>query len=396
MAAVATTIGAVFALALWLDQRSVKRDAWLGIALGLLILTKFSAVLFVFASAIGVFATRWLSTRSVKHPGMNQRLSFARLGVPLGVMAVLVWAGYQFSVGPIRTLETRPHEDIDRVVGTDGPLHDLVYDVIEAPIYPASEMIGGLGQLLSHNQQGHVAYLLGEKSQDGFWYFFPVAFAVKTPLPFLVFIIVGAFATIRMVRKDSQWLLLVPLVSSLAILISVLPTSINIGLRHILPIYAMLSIVAAVGVAALTSRISRTSSTMMAAALLLWYIHASVAAHPSYLSYFNELAGPNPEHIIVDSDLDWGQDIGNLAKELKNRDIKTVHLALFTAADLSNFEWPEHTFALEDHFRAEGWIAASLFRIKVDERLEWLENYEPVAKIGSSIHLYYIPGSSDG
>ena len=83
--------------------------------------------------------------------------------------------------------------------------------------------------------------------------------------------------------------------------------------------------------------------------------------------------------------------MGKLAVELRDREVREVHLGLFTSADLGHFDWPEHTSTLEAGERVTGWVAASIFHIKVSGDFAWLEAYEPVGTVGSSIRLYFIP-----
>ncbi len=286
---------------------------------------------------------------------------------------------------------------IDQLAGTEGRLHDWAYRAIEAPIYPAPELFGGLGQMVAHARDGRRAYLLGETSESGFRYFFPVAFSVKTPIPFFLCLIWGTFGAVRGSARKRRWLQIAPLVSAGAIMLSVLPSNINIGLRYILPMYPMLCVVAGAGIAGAIGSVSERRRLVGLGSVFIagWYIVTSITAHPAYLSYFNELAGGRPEEIVVDSDLDWGQNVGLLAQELDERKISAVSLALFTSADLGNFQWPEDTSVLEAGHRTTGWVAASLFHIKVSKEAAWLEEFEPVATVGQSIRLYMVATRSD-
>ena len=74
---------------------------------------------------------------------------------------------------------------------------------------------------------------------------------------------------------------------------------------------------------------------LTAALLLLWHLAVSVRAHPDYLPYFNELAGEHPERILVDSDLDSGQDLKRLADTLQARRIPSVWLAYAGSATVT-------------------------------------------------------------
>src|ERR1039457_3741633 len=96
---------------------------------------------------------------------------------------------------------------------------------------------------MRHNAEGHPGFLLGERSNTGFWYFYPVVIAVKTPLAFLILVALGlTFAT-----RKREWFRPAgpPLAFSAGIVLVGLFTHINIGVRHILPVYVGFSLLAA-------------------------------------------------------------------------------------------------------------------------------------------------------
>src|SRR5436190_1037293 len=124
-----------------------------------------------------------------------------------------------------------------------------------------------------------------------------------------------------------QWRRLVPLASASAMLLVAMTSHINLGVRYILTVYPMLAIVAGIGAAhlwAVRSSIVRAGVVL----LLIGQIAVSVLEHPDYLAYFNLLAGPRPERLLVDSDLDWGQDVKRVATELRARGIPQIAAAL--------------------------------------------------------------------
>lgn len=175
------------------------------------------------------------------------------------------------------------------------------------------------------------AYLLGEVSGEGFWLYFPIAFAVKTPLPTLLFLFVslvflvarGKFAT------DSKFLLVpIFLFFSLAVY-----SRMNIGLRHILPIYPFLFVWLGGTVGTLWSSQS-TAKTWGVILLAFWLIWSSLKTYPDYLAYFNETLGSRaPHEILVDSNLDWGQDLKGLKRWMDDRSVRKIQLAYFGTAD---------------------------------------------------------------
>jgi hypothetical protein len=373
----------------WLDARTAAHSVVLGVAIALAILAKFSSLLFLPAVALAIAVSRRMLRRrepSVAAPAGNgtRRLRLVYLSA-----LIVIWAGYRFSVGPlvpaatVMTAAVPGERTVDRALDAVGG----------ASVYPMPELFKGIGQLAAKNRAGHKGYLLGEVSQTGWWYFFPVAIAVKTPLAFLILTGIGAVAIVRsgMPRAGLE-----PLLIAVALLLVCLPSRINIGVRHILAIYPFLSIVAGYGAAVLW-RSGRPAGAILAAALIGWHGVSSARAHPDYLAYFNELAGAQPERILVDSDLDNGQDLKRLADTLRARGISDVALAYAGSATVRAHGLP-HVRWLVPHQPTTGWIAASMYSLKLGsldrpsyDDFRWLESYEPVATVGRSIRLYYIP-----
>src|SRR5262249_9769650 len=132
-----------------------------------------------------------------------------------------------------------------------------------------------------------------------------------------------------------------PVAFALAVLILGMTSRVNIGVRHILPVYLGFSIMAAAGVLQLAEW-PRTRKWGGIAALLLlaWMAVSGAMSHPDYLAYFNELAGGEPERIIVDSDLDWGQENVRLARRL--RELGATEVSFGVANHLSDYlmTWP--------------------------------------------------------
>ena len=135
----------------------------------------------------------------------------------------------------------------------------------------------------------------------------------------------------------------------------------------------------------------------MATLLVGWQLVASVRTHPDYLAYFNELAGRHPERILVDSDLDDGQDLKRLADTLRARRVPAVSLAYAGSATVAEHGLPPIHW-LQPHRPVTGWVAASLYSLKLGsldrpghDDFVWLERYRPVALVGRSIRLYYVP-----
>jgi len=187
---------------------------------------------------------------------------------------------------------------------------------------------------------------------------------------------------------------------SLGILVFSSSSNINIGVRHVLPVYAGFSMVAAVGAARLLER-WRTSyvAGLLLASLLIWLAATSALSHPDYLPYFNMLAGDEPERILVDSDLDWGQDIKRLCTRLNEAGADSIAFVPFFHADLAALGCPP--VREPDLIKPfPGWHAVNLTLLKAwrfgllanyNEVKLWQDEIRPTEKIGKGIWLWYFP-----
>jgi hypothetical protein len=299
------------------------------------------------------------------------------------VAFLVVWGTYRFSFGPMSEHVARDAADQGGVWAKipQGLLH-----FVESTPVPAPQVLDGLWQVHNHVEGGHTAYLLGRHSFHGWWYFFPVALAVKTPLGLLLLALIGAAS-----RKAR-----IPAVLCGVILLINLPTSLNIGVRYMLPLYPLLALLAAGGVIWLWQR-----QRLLAGALMLWVGISAAMSHPDYISYFNELAGSHPERILVDSDLDWGQDMNRLVAELKRRHVDYLHMACLYTGDDTRLGLPNWD-GLDPYQPVKGWVAVSQTMIhnygwmvaeqqgRRDLAFDWLNQHQPVARVGKSILLYRI------
>ncbi len=266
---------------------------------------------------------------------------------------------------------------------------------------PAPAFFEGIKDIAGYEAQGQKTYLLGKISYAGWWYFFPVALAVKTPLPFLILTGVGfvfLMRDARISRRRPSWRVLAPAVSSVVVLLVCIPSRIQLGLRHILPIYPLLAAVAGYGGAKLLCVIRpRLVGLSLVGALLSWQAFSCARVRPEYLAYFNELPSRHPERFLVHSDLDWGQDLLRLAKVVRARGIKRLSLAYYGDAEIRPEDFPDvQVHPLAPYERATGWIAVSIGRLTMGwahhyDAYSWLAHDKPVANAGRSIRLYYIP-----
>lgn len=362
-------------------------EAWAlaGLCGGLAILSKFTSLLFLPVAAIAMFALA---------SATGCRVDWRRAPGLVMVYAVLafavVWSMYGFSLGTLGSI---------RVSGEYR--FDGFPTVLENVVVPAPEFVAGLIWAKGKVETGHSDYFLGECDTGGSWFFFPLLLMVKTPIPMLLFAIAGSLRSLLLWQTTGRWQIAVPLTLLVAMLLSVLPSTVNLGVRHVLPLYPLLALIAAEGCAA----INRFQITFMrkslwhsvwqnapaiVCGLLLWTVAVSFRSHPNYLAYFNELAGSRPERIAIDSDLDWGQGLVQLGEVCRELDIDALQIEYFGTADVDQFELPRRIESAADEPWPR-WIAISTLKLYCDPQFSWLKQHEPKRRIaGGAMQLFYV------
>ena len=368
----------------WLEQPRTARWLWWGGATAFAVLCKFSNIPFlVTCFAVGLLIVR---------PG-DLRRRLAQIGLAACVVLALAWVAYRFRVHPPADFYGQHHPVIDGMISSRPLLHSVWKSVMTTPL-PLSEAMIGVLDLIVHNAVGHDSYLLGQWSQSGWWYYFPVVLAVKTPIGLLVLSAAGFAVVLRGWRSgtgSAPWQQILTVTFPMVILLVCMLARINLGVRHILPIYPLLAIA---GGHAVTFLFGHSRSGAAAAVLLVaWVIGDSVRAHPDYLAHFNELAGSHPEAILCESDLDWGQDLDRLRQSLQRRGIQEFSVAYFGTARLDQAGLP-HYGPVSPTEPTRGYVAVSLHDLNLDYKkngsFAWLKSYQPIERIGKSIDLFYI------
>jgi len=365
MGLTACLAAAFYSAVRWCEVTSVKRSVLFGLATAAAALTKFTSLVYLpaaFAIALVAWYLAAKPTASRVISLIRFRAAFFGLAVLVG--AIAIWAAYFF------------HFDT----------------------FPAPEFFDGIASVREHNRGGHLSYLLGNVSWSGFWYYFPVVLAVKTPIAFLILLAIGFGLACRNRASLSYGL---PLALALGILFPAMTGHINIGVRHVLPVYVPLSILAAAGLARLSAH---PKLAITAAVLILWMAASGFRSHPDYLAYFNEFAGNDPERILVDSDLDWGQSTKMLARRLKELGAAEVGYGVDNGRSNYLQVWPGLPKIRPIHpvTPAEGWTAVNPTTDRTAQyglyhrypgRQPWFDDMEPVERVGP-LRLYYIaPGT---
>jgi 4-amino-4-deoxy-L-arabinose transferase-like glycosyltransferase len=390
----AMTILTLYLLLRWFEFPGVASGLRLGLAAGLAVATKMSAAPFIGVAALSLIGLRLMFIRRAPLPWLlSRRLGSAALALLLS--AVVMLGIYGPKLVYLTTPDLAPSPALDFVAGHHGALHDLAYRFAARVRLPLGFMMVPTNFLGVewHNEHGHLSFLLGRTDLDGWWYFYLVALAVKTPLPLLLLGLTGLGLLAVRGWRDADVYLLAPAACFVSILVFCCAYShINIGVRHVLIAYPLLAIGAGYAVCSAWQRWPAALARAAIAGLMLWQIAILAIAYPDYLAYFNPLAGSHPERILVDSDLDWGgQDLRRLEQVLAARGVPQVWLGYKGTADLSREALPPYTL-LKPNQPVSGWIAITMLTLQENQAgYGWLLHYRPVQRVGKSFDLYYIP-----
>ena len=362
----------------WGEYLMRGRPLWLvlsGIALGLAIGSKFSAVILIPVFLV-LYALNWRGIRPL-----------AGVMLIAAVVVVVLYAPEARAFLPgIRMLDPSV-EPARRAIHAESLLGHVLLKISNWLALGRNSFFEGLSSVANKNDGGHDAYLLGMQSKTGWWYYFPIVFLVKSPIGLLLGVAASAWFAIRTLTIRTvaglgiTWqVMLVPLVMYFAACVA---SGINLGVRHLLPVYPFLCVLIA---AALWKR----HRVFLAVAAALVAIE-SCMIFPYYLAFFNAASG-GPSHgprYLVDSNIDWGQDLKRLKTYLNRQGEKGACLAYFGSA-LPAYYGIEYD---GPPARGENCLAAvsvtPLMGMYVPgDPYAWLRKYTPMAKVGYSIYIY--------
>lgn len=391
------TVFYFFACVLWVEylERGTFRSLMpAAILFTVAMVTKFSAILLI-PTFLLLYAVRW-----VQKP---EEFPIRRLAVAGGTVLVTLVVGVITIYWPetVRCFTTRVPRLAD-VANRENLVGEVLWRLGRTLHLPAHRFLVGLNAVAEHNAGGHTSYLMGLRSDTGWWYYFPVVFAVKSTLAgLLAAAIVLAAGMLAVVRRTARVsfrdlpILAIGLAFPPVFYFAVSMTSgINIGMRHILPVYPFLY----VGVAALLGTMGFRLQTGFALCLGLLQIVECASITPDYLAFFNALAGGpgNGPLYLADSNIDWGQDVKKLVHWLDAHGTRRARVFYFGNAQLRYYGVDEVGFPgardqkgwneIDDYCVAN--ITPLLGNYVPLEDLAQLRLREPIAKIGWSMYVY--------
>lgn len=286
---------------------------------------------------------------------------------------------------------------IQRLIGVTEPgqpVQTAIERFSELPL-PFYWYLRGTAAVVSHSYWGQPAYLFGQTNERGWWWYFPAAFLVKTPLATLGLITVALAALARRRLARPQ-----PLPTTLAFILvpvglyvlATFFTRLNLGIRHLLPIYPLLFLV----VGWLTSLRHRRFPRLfrgLVLTLVAGLPFSTGLSHPGELGYFSEAVGgwQRGHRYLLDSNLDWGQDLRRLRHWMTSHRVDRIFLAYAGTARPTAYGVEADALPL-DPPAGQGpnrYAVISIGRLVGEsDRYGWLASYPLVARIGTSLLVY--------
>ncbi|MBN1405763.1 MAG: glycosyltransferase family 39 protein [Candidatus Omnitrophica bacterium] len=256
---------------------------------------------------------------------------------------------------------------------------------------PTKAYFKGLAYFLGHARQGHMAYLMGNYSKDGWWYYFPLAMLFKTPVAAIILITAGFFGIFAKKEKFPQVVfLLLPLLAYL--FTSCFVNKVNIGIRHILPIYPFLYVIAGGCVNIKGTFAGQKAVSAIIAVLVILLAVDTISAYPRHLSYFNNVSGgfKNGYKLLGDSNIAWGQDYKRLKEYIEKNNIKEVKIKAFFGGEnaYQYYKIPYAAFSKTDYINPrKGDYILENTELQSGQ-VKWAPSSKPVSWIGGSL-LHY-------
>lgn len=327
MAVAATTLAAVFCADRYLQKPSVWRLVLTGCALGLALASKLTAVFVPFILLAQFAAHFWFHRGSASPHNTVPRLLLAWLSI-CAIAVLLLWGTYQFRFSALpgqaqgfeiaKTLQNDGRADtiVGRTIPTITRLHLL----------PES-YVAGLLYVMENSTRA--SYIFGKRYDTGVWYYFPVTILAKTPLTLLLLVLLAlASPGVWQIYKREYVVAAIPIA---VFLLSAMTSKINLGVRHILPIYPFLILFAA-SAAAYYARGSKTAA-VLCGVLVVGQVASYAHSYPNLIAYANEAWGgqKNLHRYLGDSNVDWGQSLSQVRDYIARHGITDCWIAWFGA-----------------------------------------------------------------
>jgi hypothetical protein len=351
-----------------------------GTAMGLCLLSKYSAVLVVISVFAFILLQLLLSVR--RKLSSQVQIGLSHFSVMLAIAILVVNCGY-FFVGSFQFLHDEAFQsELFLEIQNTGILQWI-------PSLLPRDYIRGMDWQYTVVENGFNYFLLGEKSQQGWFHYYVVSFFLKSPVVFLLFVGTAVFFGLRHGQDRMQQLLLVPILL-FPIYFSLFKVS--RGIRYVLIIYPLLCVWGSRMASWSPDRVVSRFKWLLPM-LLVFLMAESLWVRPHYLAYFNVLAGgpSRGQNYLFESEFDWGQELNGLSNYMRQNGIDRIKLAYFGTADPGHYGVDFEPLECGPEGSIDGTIAVSATTLQFSGCFDWLRRYEPVDRVGYTIFIYDLP-----
>lgn len=453
---VTTDIGAAFGIitGLFFFLKFLKRPRilsfiWCAVFLAIALLLKFSTIILI--PFIIFIAFIWIILNS-----NNSRHFFILLGkwatrfVLLGAIVLfLVWLAYFIQIQNYpQQKQISDTQYILQGYKNNFFKKTTMYLTQNPGLRPLGQYMLGATMVLQRSAGGNTTYFLGEVNNTGWWYYFPIIFLIKEPLSSLILMTIALFLLLALlwdwfkgfkyhlpyikeeIKESIEWFAIFLFIIGWWLI--AINSTLNIGVRHILPAILLMQIfslkiisywirplpengIDSVPVLLKRAKIwlSNMTKKSLIGLLLALYLIETILFFPFYIAYFNESIGAaNGYKYVVDSNLDWGQDLKRLAYWVKQNNIEKIYVDYFGGGNPRYYlgdkyeQWwgkknpadlkPGDYLAVSATFLQSGRGKPTKGFSQPTDFYKWLDDYEPFARIGYSIFVYQISRNSTG
>lgn len=425
----------------YLKDKTIKNLFFSGITFSLAMLAKFSAIFLGPTLVVLAFIYIWIHKQKVLRAHFQSigsslisimkswldifwtamRTFFKPVIAFIFIFCSLAFIAYGFQLQK-PSGDPEFHDNINTSVDIDSGIGQKIYTFASNYPIPAYSFIKGIVMVTTHNKYGHDSFLMGEYRRLGWWYYFPLAFLIKTPVA--VFILFGLCVSFFLYRKIDtlkaekdifkepaprwfrwasnikRFFITIPIhfyalsIPPFLFLLISLNSKINLGLRHIIIVYPFLYVFLG---SLMTFRPKKQYLYQFILAISsIYFIISTSLIYPYYLSYFNEIiGGPSNGHTyLLDSNIDWGQDLKYLKLWMDENDVSTIYLRFFGTA-LPEYYGIDYTQLPKTNELVNGNTMLGKFGVisisdlfNKENDYSWLKEFQPVTRIGYSMWVY--------
>lgn len=403
MALTAMAFGSAYALFRFCREPSLSRFLVAGAAFGLMLSAKHSAVLFI-PILFAVAVTDLILFRGLE--GTLLRSIVRRIAAFVGMCVIAymtLWAfyGFHYYALPGASSESVSVEEYIRSNGRPEMVESLsakgVIALNKLQILPESYVLG-LADIIATGSRN--TWIAGKAYSSGQWFYFPAAFAVKASIALLLLLPLGL--CLPLFSPESRRTALFLLLPGVIFFAVALTSKMNIGVRHILPVWAFFILFAAAGAVFVARRI--LILRYLVALLLVFHVVTAARVAPNYIAFANDIfGGPDRSYqMFRDSNVDWGQNYKLIAEYLEKEQITDCWWASFGNPEVSRYTVPCRIIPDGFFMRSssqlgevvpsviEGTVLISVnnFPPRGGGEYSALLDSEPVAQIGGTIFVY--------